>query len=83
MVETERPDDAIAIDGLLLRAFPEQPSVATMVTATRASPNYRPGFSLVERDAFRWRTAPPGTGCSPSPRWLSSRIGNVRGSEPP
>jgi putative acetyltransferase len=48
-IEPEQPGDAAAIDAVLRRSFPDQQSVADMVTNIRESPGYRKHLTLVAR----------------------------------
>lgn len=49
VVEPERDADALAVDTVVRRAFHTQETVADMVAAIRASPQYEPGLALVAR----------------------------------
>ncbi len=48
-IEVEREDDVTFVNGVLRHAFHDQPEVADIVVAIRASPQYEPGLALVAR----------------------------------
>lgn len=49
VIEPESDADAFGVDTVVRRAFHEQPGVADMVAAIRASPEYEPGLAFVAR----------------------------------
>lgn len=51
VIDGERAADASAVDVVVRSAFHEQPGVADMVAAIRASEQYEPGLSVVARRA--------------------------------
>ena len=51
VIEPERDSDALGVDTVVRRAFHEHVTVADMVAAIRASPEYEPDLAFVARKA--------------------------------